>query len=136
MKSYSVVGMIDAKNDSILHCQRCRGYQLQHRKLPVKSMPLLLMLYLFPLLSSLFHSSHDYFQATNDPGDVQMHRCRYTHPSTKFEVFCRVCDNMLTEGRISKVNHKRWTDLVMFSKEDHEFIDFLFGKLTSLIDTG
>ena len=23
----------------------------------------------------------------------------------------------------------------MFSKEDHEFIDFLFGKLTSLTDT-
>ena len=23
----------------------------------------------------------------------------------------------------------------MFTKEDHEFIDFLFGKLTSLTDT-
>ena len=23
---------------------------------------------------------------------------------------------------------------LMFSKEDHEFIDFLFGKLTSLVD--
>ena len=29
----------------------------------------------------------------------------------KFEVFCRVCDNMLSEGRISKANHKRWTNV-------------------------
>ena len=29
----------------------------------------------------------------------------------KFEVFCRVCDNMLNEGRISKVNHTRWTNV-------------------------
>ena len=28
----------------------------------------------------------------------------------KFEVFCRVCDNMLKEGRVSKANHKRWTE--------------------------
>ena len=29
----------------------------------------------------------------------------------KFEVFCRVCDNMLAEGRISKVQHERWTNV-------------------------
>ena len=29
----------------------------------------------------------------------------------KFEVFCRVCDNMLAEGRLSKTNHKRWTNI-------------------------
>jgi hypothetical protein len=29
----------------------------------------------------------------------------------KFEVFCRVCDNMLAEGRISKVQHERWTEI-------------------------
>ena len=29
----------------------------------------------------------------------------------KFEVFCRVCDNMLKEGRLSKANHKRWTNI-------------------------
>ena len=29
----------------------------------------------------------------------------------KFEVFCRVCDNMLAEGRITKANHKRWTEI-------------------------
>ena len=54
----------------------------------------------------------------------------------KFEVFCRVCDNMLKEGRISKSKPQTLDgDLVMFSKEDHEFIDFLFGKLTCLTDT-
>jgi hypothetical protein len=29
----------------------------------------------------------------------------------KFEVFCQVCDNLLVEGRITKVNHKRWTEI-------------------------
>ena len=29
----------------------------------------------------------------------------------KFEVFVRVCDNMLKEGRISKANHSRWTNI-------------------------
>ena len=29
----------------------------------------------------------------------------------KFEVFCRVFDNMLKEGRLSKVNHTRWTNI-------------------------
>ena len=29
----------------------------------------------------------------------------------KFQVFCRVCDNMLKEGRITKQNHKKWTNI-------------------------
>ncbi len=29
----------------------------------------------------------------------------------KFLVFCNVCDNMLKEGRVSKANHKRWTNI-------------------------
>ena len=29
----------------------------------------------------------------------------------KFEVFCRVCDNMLAENRITKANHTRWTNI-------------------------
>ena len=29
----------------------------------------------------------------------------------KFEVFCKVCDNMLNEGRITKANHTRWTTI-------------------------
>ena len=29
----------------------------------------------------------------------------------KFQVFCHVCDNMLTEGRITKAQHTRWTNV-------------------------
>jgi hypothetical protein len=29
----------------------------------------------------------------------------------KFQVFCNVCDNMLAEGRITKANHTRWTEI-------------------------
>ena len=29
----------------------------------------------------------------------------------KFQVFVNVCDNMLKEGRMSKANHKRWTEI-------------------------
>jgi len=29
----------------------------------------------------------------------------------KFQVFVNVCDNMLAEGRISKANHTRWTNI-------------------------
>ena len=29
----------------------------------------------------------------------------------KFQVFVNVCDNMLNEGRITKANHKRWTNI-------------------------
>ena len=29
----------------------------------------------------------------------------------KFQVFVNVCDNMLEQGRISKVNHKKWTEI-------------------------
>ena len=29
----------------------------------------------------------------------------------KFQVFCRVCDNMLTEGRMTKATHKRFTEI-------------------------
>ena len=29
----------------------------------------------------------------------------------KFEVIVKVCDNMLADGRISKANHTRWTEI-------------------------
>ncbi len=29
----------------------------------------------------------------------------------KFQVFVNVCDNMLVEGRITKANHTRWTNV-------------------------
>jgi len=40
--------------------------------------------------------------------------CAQPHVLTreeKFQVFCRVCDNMLAEGRITKANHTRWTNV-------------------------
>ena len=40
--------------------------------------------------------------------------CAQPHALTreeKFQVFVNVCDNMLAEGRISKVNHTRWTHI-------------------------
>ena len=29
----------------------------------------------------------------------------------KFAVFCEVCDNLLKEGRISAIQHERWTNV-------------------------
>ncbi len=29
----------------------------------------------------------------------------------KFQVFCNVCDNMLTEGRINTKQHYNWTNV-------------------------
>ena len=29
----------------------------------------------------------------------------------KFDVFCRVCDNMLSEHRITQEQHIRWTNI-------------------------
>ena len=29
----------------------------------------------------------------------------------KFQVFVNVCDNMLAQGRLSKANHTRWTNI-------------------------
>ena len=43
-----------------------------------------------------------------------MSQCEYADTLTreeKFQVFVRVCDNMLNDGRISKSNHKRWTEI-------------------------
>ena len=40
--------------------------------------------------------------------------CTRPHEITreeKFQVFCRVCDNMLKEGRMTKATHKRFTHI-------------------------
>ena len=29
----------------------------------------------------------------------------------KFELFIKICDNLLKEGRITKANHTRWTNI-------------------------
>ena len=43
-----------------------------------------------------------------------MKKCEYADTLTrteKFEVFCRVCDNMLNSGRMTKATHKRFTEI-------------------------
>ena len=43
-----------------------------------------------------------------------MKNCEYADTLTreeKFQVFVNVCDNMLKEGRITKANHTRWTNI-------------------------
>ena len=43
-----------------------------------------------------------------------MKNCEYADTLTreeKFQVFCKVCDNMLEEGRMTKVTHKRFTEI-------------------------
>ena len=40
--------------------------------------------------------------------------CAMPHALTreeKYQVFVNVCDNMLAEGRITKANHTRWTNV-------------------------
>ena len=51
---------------------------------------------------------------TNKARMIRIMNCQDADTLTreqKFEVFCRVCDNMLQEGRITKANHKRWTEI-------------------------
>ena len=51
-------------------------------------------------------------KSTNAPSDEKMRRSRYILTrEQKFQVFVRVCDNMLAEGRLSKANHTRWTNI-------------------------
>ena len=43
-----------------------------------------------------------------------MKKCDYADTLTreeKFQVFCKVCDNMLNEGRMTKATHKRFTEI-------------------------
>ena len=38
--------------------------------------------------------------------------CQNLNRLEKFNVFCNVCDNLLEDGRITKANHKKWTEIV------------------------
>lgn len=60
----------------------------------------------FPILSRMIHSKKTIvdIMKTCDGADTLSRE-------EKFEVFCKVCDNMLNEGRITKVNHTRWTTI-------------------------
>ena len=60
----------------------------------------------FPILSKMIHSKKmllDVMKTCNGADTLTREQ--------KFEVFVRVCDNMLDEGRITKANHSRWTNI-------------------------
>ena len=60
----------------------------------------------FPILSKMIHSKKMML-------DV-MKQCNGADTLTreqKFQVFVNVCDNLLAEGRITKANHTRWTNI-------------------------
>ena len=42
---------------------------------------------------------------------VQSHKDKDFNREEKFQIFCYVCDNLLKEGRISKAQHKHWTNV-------------------------
>ena len=50
-------------------------------------------------------------KGTNAPSDEKCDGADTLTREQKFQVFVRVCDNMLAEGRISKANHTRWTNI-------------------------
>jgi hypothetical protein len=61
----------------------------------------------FPILSHMIHSKKMIIDVIKSCSEVDT-----LDRAQKFEVFCNVCDNLLEEGRISKTNHKKWTEIV------------------------
>ena len=63
-------------------------------------------------LNKLTIIHYDHIKETNAQRDekLQWSRCTLTREE-KFQVFVNVCDNMLKEGRITKANHTRWTEI-------------------------
>jgi len=60
----------------------------------------------FPILSKMIHSKKmllDVMKTCNGADTLTREQ--------KFQVFVNVCDNMLKEGRITKANHSRWTNI-------------------------
>ena len=60
----------------------------------------------FPILSQMIHSKKTITDIIKDCDGADT-----LSKTEKFEVFCNVCDNMLSEGRITKANHTRWTNI-------------------------
>ena len=60
----------------------------------------------FPILSKMIHSKKMITDVIKTCDGIDT-----LTREEKFEVFCRVCDNMLDDGRITKLNHKKWTQI-------------------------
>ena len=61
----------------------------------------------FPILSHMIHSKKMILDVIAESADVDT-----LDRTQKFMVFCNVCDNLLEDGRITKANHKKWTEIV------------------------
>ena len=60
----------------------------------------------FPILSKMIHSKKMVLDVMKDcDGADTLTR------EQKFEVFVRVCDNLLEDGRITSKQHKSWTNI-------------------------
>jgi len=60
----------------------------------------------FPILSKMIHSKKMITDVIKTCDNVDT-----LTREERFSVFCKVCDNMLKEGRITKANHTRWTNV-------------------------
>ena len=71
------------------------------------SVPSKFMTASFPILSQMIHSKKMILDVIAESADIdELDRTQ------KFMVFCNVCDNLLEDGRITKANHKKWTEIV------------------------
>ena len=71
------------------------------------SVPSKFMTASFPILSQMIHSKKMILDVIAESADIDT-----LDRTQKFMVFCNVCDNMLEDGRITKANHKKWTEIV------------------------
>ena len=60
----------------------------------------------FPILSKMIHSKKMVVDVIKTCDNVDT-----LNRNEKFEVFCRVCDNLPEEGRITSKQHKSWTNV-------------------------
>lgn len=71
------------------------------------SVPSKFMTASFPILSKMIHSKKMILDVIAESADIDT-----LDRTQKFMVFCNVCDNLLEDGRITKANHKKWTEIV------------------------
>tara|TARA_B100002019_G_scaffold10494_1_gene8417 strand:+ start:861 stop:1082 length:222 start_codon:yes stop_codon:yes gene_type:complete len=71
------------------------------------SVPSKFMTASFPILSQMIHSKKMILDVIAESADIDT-----LDRTQKFMVFCNVCDNLLEDGRITKANHKKWTEIV------------------------
>ena len=58
----------------------------------------------FPILSKMIHSKKMITDVIKTCDNVDT-----LNREERFSVFCKVCDNLLDDGRITPAKHKQWT---------------------------